>query len=258
MTKQLRRGLATALIMAATSLGAAPLVAAPADYAPALADSARSDANRQLDAERMPAQVLDFAGIKRGDTVADFYAGAGYYTELLADVVGPKGRIYALEQSNFYKPEPWAALTKAHPNVIPIVAPANGLVLAPGSVDAIFAHLVYHDLYWVSDKYQHPRIDVPTVLKGWFAAVKPGGTVVIVDHVGPAGDPRAVVDKLHRIDPEQVKRDMAAAGFVLDGESDVLHRSDDDHSKNVFDPSVRGKTDRFMLKFRRPASNTNA
>lgn len=245
------QALALALCAAGASLGS-PAFATPADYAAVVADPARSEANRKLDEGRMPAEVLDFAGFRKGETVADYQAGGGYYSELIGDVVGPKGRVYALDQTNFHKPEVWTALTKAHPNVVPIVAPASGLVLAPGSVDAIFAHLVYHDLYWTSEKYQHPLMDVPAVLKGWFAAVRPGGTVVIVDHAGPAGDPRAVVDKFHRIDPARVKQDMAAAGFVLDAESDVLHRNDDDHTKNVFDPAVRGKTDRFMLKFRRP------
>jgi predicted methyltransferase len=94
---------------------------------------------------------------------------------------------------------------------------------------------------------------VPKVLASWFTELKPGGHVVIVDHAAnPGGDPREVADKLHRIDPERVKADMAAAGFVLEGESSVLRRSEDDRTKLVFDPSVRGKTDRFILKFRRP------
>jgi len=125
--------------------------------------------------------------------------------------------------------------------------------LAPASIDSVFAHLVYHDLYWESDKYKFARVEPAAVAAAWFAALKPGGTVVIVDHAGPAGDTRALVEKLHRIDPATVKADMAAAGFELAGESAVLHRSDDDHSANVFDPKVRGKTDRFMLKFRKPA-----
>lgn len=231
---------------------AAPLLAKPTDFARAIAASSRSAENRALDEGRMPAEVLDFTGIKSGDVVADYQAGGGYYTELLAAVVGPKGRVYAMTQPNFYKAEDWDKLRAAHPNIYPIVAPAQALVLAPASVDVIFTHLVYHDLYWTNEKYQHPHQDVPTVLKGWFAAVRPGGHVIVIDHTGPAGDPREVADKYHRIDPEQVKRDMAAAGFVLESESTLLQRSEDDHSKLVFDPSVRGKTDRFVLKFRRP------
>ena len=102
------------------------------------------------------------------------------------------------------------------------------------------------------EKYKIPQIDPADSLKTLFAAVKPGGIVGVVDHVGPAGDTRAVVDKLHRIDPEVVKADFRRAGFELVGESPLLRVGGDDHSKLVFDPAVRGKTDRFILKFRKP------
>lgn len=238
-----------AALLVALPAGAAP----PADpAAAAVADPARSAANRALDEGRMPAQMLAFAGFAPGQVVADYGAGGGYYSELIARVVGPKGRVLALNQPAYYKAESWDALRKAHPNVVPVVAPAQGLVLAPRSVDAIFSHLVYHDLYFVSKKTPQPPLDVPAVLKGWFAAVKPGGHVIVIDHAGPAGDPREVADRLHRIDPERVKADMAAAGFVLEAESALLHRSEDDRTKGVFAPEIRGKTDRFALKFRRP------
>ncbi|MCH7628609.1 MAG: class I SAM-dependent methyltransferase [Proteobacteria bacterium] len=224
----------------------------PDPVAAALADPARREASRKLDEGRMPDKVLAFAGFRAGDAVADWGAGGGYYTELLADVVGPKGRVYAINSPAFAKPEAWAAITRAHPNVLPLVAPAQAQWLAPGSLNGLFAHLEYHDLYFVSEKYQHPALDVPAVLANWFAAVKPGGHVVIVDHVGPAGDPREVVEKFHRIDPARVRADLEGAGFVFEGTSDVLRRTDDPHDNGVFDPSVRGKTDRFALKFRRP------
>ncbi|MFO1254949.1 MAG: methyltransferase domain-containing protein [Sphingomonadaceae bacterium] len=246
-----RRLIPLALLSAALTVS--PLLAGPASpIAAALADKARSEKNRALDEGRKPAEVLAFAGIRKGDVVADYQAGGGYYSELIADLVGPKGRVYAMTQPNFYDAKDWDPIQAAHPNVAMMVAPGQSLVLAPGSVDVIFAHMTWHDLYWTNEKYQHPRIEVDAFMKGWFAAVRPGGHVVIIDHVGPAGDPRAVVDKLHRIDPAQVKADMARAGFVLEAESDVLHRSEDDHTKMVFDPAIRGKTDRFVLKFRRP------
>lgn len=241
-----------ALSAAALAFVAPPLAAKPDAVAAAVADTARAEANRKLDEGRHPAEILAFSGIKRGDVVADYQAGAGYYSELIADLVGPKGRVYAMTQPNFYKPEEWDPIVKAHPQVAPMVAPGLSLVLAPRSVDVIFAHLTYHDLYWVNEKFEHPAIDVPKFLAGWFAAVKPGGHVIIIDHAGNPGDVRATVDKYHRIDPEQVKADMCAAGFVLEAESAVLRRSEDDHAKLVFDPAVRGKTDRFALKFRRP------
>lgn len=241
------------LALLASTLLATPLYAKPAPtIAGAIADPARNAKNRALDEGRKPAEVLAFAGIKPGDVVADYQAGGGYYSELIADLVGPKGRVYAMTQPNFYDRAGWDPIQAAHSNIAMLVAPGESLVLPPRSVDVIFAHLTWHDLYWTNEKYQHPKIDVARYMANWFAAVKPGGRVVIVDHVGPAGDPREVVDKFHRIDPAQVKADMIAAGFVLDGESDVLHRSEDDHTKGVFDPSVRGKTDRFVLRFRRP------
>ena len=242
-----------ATLAAGALLAAGPLAAKPADYAATVADSHRSEANRKLDDSRLPAAVLDFAGFKRGDSVADFMAGGGYYTELLSRVVGPKGRVLAMEPDVFYDAKVWQPLTKSHANVSTLVGPVAALQLAPRSLDGIMAHLVYHDLYWESDKYKFVRVDPAPIAANWFAALKPGGTLVIVDHVGPAGDPREVVEKLHRIDPARVKADMAAAGFELVAESDVLHRSDDPHTANVFDPSVRGKTDRFMMKFRRAA-----
>lgn len=238
---------------AAAVFAAPPLAAKPADYAKVVADASRAEANRKLDDSRLPAEVLDFAGYERGDVVADFMAGGGYYTELLARVVGPQGRVYALEPTVFYDAKVWDKLTAANRNVAPLVAPVSAMQLAPNSIDGVFAHLVYHDLYWESEKYKFARIEPAAIVAGWHAALKPGGTIVIVDHAGPAGDTRALVEKAHRIDPATVKADMAAAGFELVAESAVLHRSDDDHTINVFDPKVRGKTDRFMLKFRKPA-----
>ena len=237
---------------------AAPGQVAAAPRAPAMtaaaavADPARSPANRALDAGRMPAAVLDFTAVKAGDVIADYQAGGGYYSELLASMTGPRGRVYAMTQVEGYKADAWAPLIARHPNLVPLVAGGAALQLAPGSVDTIFTHLVYHDLYFTSVKYAHPRLEVPEVLAGWFAAVRPGGHIIVVDHVGPTGDPREVVEKFHRIDPETVKQALTAAGFVLEAESDVLRRSEDTHDKNVFDPVIRGKTDRMMLKFRRP------
>ena len=240
------------LASAVALLAAAPLAAAPGDYAKVVADNSRVEANRKLDEARTPALVLDFAGYERGDVVVDFMAGGGYYTELIGRVVGPQGRVYALEPSSFYDAKVWDKLTAGNRNVATLVSPVAAMQLAPNSVDSVFGHLVYHDLYWESDKYKFARVEPAAVVANWFSALKPGGTVVIVDHVGPAGDTRALVEKLHRIDPAQVKADMAAAGFELVAESDVLHRSDDPHTAGVFDPSVRGKTDRFMMKFRKP------
>ena len=242
-------------LVGAAMLAAAPVVAAAPDkaVAAAVADKSRLAENRKLDDGRRPADVLAFAQVKRGSTVADLLAGNGYYSEMLADLVGPKGTVIPMNPSGFHEPETWATITKAYPNIAPMVRPVNTIVLAPKSVDMIFTHLAYHDLYWQSEKFKFPRVEVDAMLVNWFSAVRPGGSIIVVDHVGPAGDTRELVEKLHRIDPAKVRADMERAGFVFDGDSDALRIKDDDHSKNVFDPAIRGKTDRFMMRFKKPA-----
>ena len=229
------------------------MAAKPVDFAAMLADPLRTDAMRKLDEGRLPAAVLEFTGVKPGQTVLDFMPGGGYYSLLLARAVGPTGMVFAANPPGENDPKAWEPFAGKIPQLHVMVMEIPAMQFAPRSLDLIFTNLNYHDLYWESDKYKFPRVDVPKALAGWFTSVKPGGHVVIVDHAGPAGgNPREVADRLHRIDPERVKADMAAAGFVLESESSVLRRSEDDHSKLVFDPEVRGKTDRFMLKFRRP------
>lgn len=229
---------------------AAPAWADPIDDA--LAAAGRSAADRALDEGRQPAEVLRFAEAKPGDVVADFMAGGGYYSALLADLVGRKGAVYAINPKGFHPAKEWEARLASHANLRPMPVDPRAMVLAPGSVDMIFTHLTFHDLYWESEQYAFPRLDVELMLANWFAAVKPGGSVVVIDHVGPGGDPRAVTGELHRIAPETVVAAMTRAGFVLQAQSDVLRRSNDDLAKNVFDPSVRGKTDRFMMRFHKP------
>ncbi len=240
---------ATAILFAAPAVAAAPDKAVAA----AVADTSRLADNRKLDEGRHPADVLGFAQVKRGSTVADLLAGNGYYSEMLADLVGPKGTVIPMNSPRFHKAETWATITKAYPNMAPMVRPVNTITLAPKSVDMIFTHLVYHDLYWESEKFEFPRVNVDAMVANWFSALKPGGTVIVVDHAGPAGDTRDVVEKLHRIDPATVRADMERAGFVFDGDSEALRIKEDDHSKNVFDPAIRGKTDRFMMRFKKPA-----
>lgn len=241
-------------LLGAAMLFAAPAVAAAPDkaVAAAVADKQRIADNRKQDEGRQPAAVLDFAQVKPGSTVADLLAGNGYYSEMLADLVGPKGTVIPMNSPGFHKADTWATLLKAHPNMAPMVRPVNQMALAPKSVDMIFTHLVYHDLYWESEKFKFARVDVDAMVADWFRAVRPGGTVIVVDHVGPAGNTREVVEKLHRIDAATVRADMERAGFVFDGENDALRIKADDHSKNVFDPAIRGKTDRFMMRFKKP------
>jgi predicted methyltransferase len=245
------RAFALALILSAA---AAPVaIAKPAPIAAAVAAKDRPADSVALDASRKPVAILSFMGLKPGMKAFDLLTGTGYYAEIMGHAVGPKGSVVAYSPAN-YNPEPikaaFATLTPRVPNVRLVNNPADAFV--PNSYDFAMIHLNYHDFYFESEKFNIPRTDPDVVLKTLFATMKPGGIVAVIDHVGPAGDTRAIVDKVHRIDPETVKADFKRAGFVLDGSSDLLRVAADDHSKNVFDPAIRGKTDRFAFRFRKP------
>jgi predicted methyltransferase len=196
-------------------------------------------------------EVIAFIGVKPGDQVADIVSGR--FARALSQAVGPNGKLYAV------MPE---EVVKAHPEVLPMLKsgaaaagnmevltpPVNTMGLPAGKLDAVFIRQNYHDLY---DKFMGPA-DVPGFNKQVFDALKPGGVYVILDHAAAAGAPIGVTETLHRIDVAQVKQDVLAAGFKLDAESAVLANPGDDHSKMVFDPSIRGKTDQFLLRFRKP------
>jgi predicted methyltransferase len=245
-------------LLAAVALAtlAAPLAAAPANVAAAVAAPDRPEGAKKLDADRKPVEVLKFLGLEAGDRAVEVMAGNGYYAELMGKAVGPKGAVIALEPPGFLTDKgraAWAELRTRTPNVLLQAQMPGDTALAPRSLDFALMHLTYHDLYWESEQYKFPRIDPAVFLAKLYAAMKPGGIVGVVDHVAEAGgDTRKIADSLHRIDPEVIKADFKAAGFVLEAESDVLRTPSDDKSKLVFDPSVRGKTDRVVYRFRKP------
>ncbi|HEU0134187.1 MAG TPA: methyltransferase domain-containing protein [Allosphingosinicella sp.] len=231
---------------------------APADVAAAVAAPGRPKAATDLDEVRKPAEVLRFMGLKKGDRVLDYFTGTGYYADIAARAVGPRGHVVGWNSAGFGRNERVVAALKdvkaRNPNSAFYSSPVTAIALAPNSFDFALLHLVYHDAYWESAQFGLPRIDPATVVKAIWDSVKPGGTVAVIDHVAtPGGDTREVVEKLHRIDPAVVRADFERAGFVLEAQSDILRVPSDDHSKNVFDPSIRGRTDRFVYRFRKPA-----
>jgi predicted methyltransferase len=235
---------------------AAPMqaFAAPADYAAAVAFKGRPAEAFALDAGRKPAEILNFMQLKPGMKAIDVVTGSGYYAEIMAQVVGAKGSVVAFEPKAFYDDKAKAALDAVAMRETNFkLATDFAGAMTPNSYNFAMIHLNYHDFYWTSEKNHVPRLDPNVILGALFKAMKPGGIVSVVDHIGPAGDTRALVDKLHRIDPEVVKADFKRAGFVLEAESDLLRMPSDDHTKIVFDPAVRGKTDRFAFRFRKPA-----
>ena len=223
----------------------------PPNPATLVADATRPEADRALDADRHPADLLALLDLEAGQTVADVWPG-DYWDRLFANAVGPTGKVYAVHLEEADKaentPTPPAGSTPlaGHPNVIAVVTHANTLAL-PAPADVIWMRQNYHDLY---DKFMGPA-DVPAFNKAVYAALKPGGRFVVIDHSAPDGSGLRDTETLHRIDAAVVKRDLEAAGFRLVGESEVLRNPGDDRSKIVFDPAVRGKTDQFVYVFQR-------
>jgi predicted methyltransferase len=229
--------------------------AAPDPVAAAVADKSRPADDVQRDAERKPAEMLRFAGVKAGMTVVELLPGRGYFTRLFSDAVGPSGHVVALypppkPPADPAKPAPTPAAEliaaePAHANVKPMVSPLASIVLPPGQADVFWTSQNYHDLH------NAQGLDIEDFNRAVFAALKPGGVYVVLDHAADAGDP-TVTRTLHRIDPAGVRQEVEAAGFRFEGESTALRNPADDHKLKVFDPAIRGHTDQFVFKFRKP------
>jgi len=194
-------------------------------------------------------EVIAFIGVKEGDKVADVVAVR--LTASLAEAVGTTGTVYAVETAEIVKAHPevmtmMKETAMQFPNIIVSADPVNSAL--PSRLDAVFIRQNYHDLY---DKFMGPA-DVPAFNKAVFAALKPGGVYVVVDHVAASGSGISATETLHRIDPARVRADVLGAGFTFDAESSILANQNDDHTRMVFDPSVRGKTDQFLYRFRKP------
>jgi predicted methyltransferase len=215
----------------------------------ALADPARPEADRARDAVRKPAEILAFAGVKPGHKVADFIMGGGYWTRILSGVVGPAGKVYAYQPAEFiqfraaYGTEQDEAV-KGRANVVPSRDPLT-VAAFPEPLDAILTSQNWHDF--------HLKIAPPgsaaAMAKHLYTVLKPDGVLLVIDHVGPPG----TQDSLHRGDPAGTRAEIEAAGFRFDGESPVLRNPADPHTASVFDPVIRGKTDQFVYRFRKPA-----
>ena len=244
----------------ATLLAAAVPAAAwaePADVAASVAATAsRTEANVKLDEGRKPAELLAFLGLEKGMRVLDMFGANQYWAEIVAPAVGPEGFVVVWQPNQFLNDKrkaTFAEFAARQKNVLLINSPFEQPSIGSGAYDFILMNLDYHDVYWESAERKISRMEPDVWLQRLYAAAKPGAVVGIIDHIAtPGGDTRAVVEKVHRIDPAVVKADFLRAGFVLEGESDLLKNPADDHSLNVFDDKIRGKTDRFIFKFRKP------
>ena len=251
----MRQKLLTALF-GVLCLGILTFPAQAADWAAILADPDRPEADRVRDTNRKPDQVLPFFGIDTGQKVAEFLSGSGYYTRILVETVGEQGTVHAGNNPGYLKffEEPWNALfaTPAFQRVHRIDGPITQIALPQdGSLDAVIIVLAYHDLYLPA--FSLTDEDRAKANARIFAALKLGGVYGIVDHHAKDGRGTSDAESLHRIEESVIINEITAAGFVLAKKGDVLRNLEDDHTKIVFDPSIRGKTDRFVLRFEKPA-----
>ncbi|MDH5455946.1 MAG: methyltransferase type 11 [Gammaproteobacteria bacterium] len=241
---------------ASTPAGAASMAPGTQDlaiYAAAVASKARPSADRERDAGRKPAAVLAFIGIEPGMTVLDMFSGGGYYTEILSHLVGQDGHVIAHNNEAYLQfvgdEFERRYLGGRLGNAQVLLAENNELTLEPDSLDAIMLVLSFHDFFYAAPDNGWPEIDVDRILAEFRHGLKDGGVVGIIDHAAAAGSPGSTGGTTHRIDPAIVISSMTDAGFALAGQSDLLHNPDDDYEKNVFDAELRGKTDRFVLRF---------
>ncbi len=247
----IRSTIALGLLLACATpaaLNAKPSAAVTA----AVADPKRPDADRAVDADRKPAEMLEFAQVKPGMVVLEMMPGGGYFTRLFSDVVGPKGKVMAYVPDEFLKNG-----TRAIDGVTALskepgrenIQVSHDPLMQPGPdniADLVWTSRNYHDFHNL------PNVDMIEANKILFRMLRPGGIYIVLDHSAAAGTDLAASKPLHRIDPAIVRKEVEAAGFVFDGETKVLANPADTKALPVFDASLRGKTDQFVLRFRKP------
>lgn len=222
--------------------------------AAAVSNSQRPAEDIAMDARRKPAQVLSFFDIEPGMTVLDLFSGGGYYTELLNSLVGEDGKVIA-HTNQAYIPFSGEIYQKRYLDnrllqTETVIAEVDDIQLQENSLDAVMMVLVWHDFLFADPKSGWQAIDEVSFLDKLCRAMKPGAVLGIIDHTANSdGDAEIVAEKLHRIDPQLVRDTFADSCFSLKGEAGFLGNQQDDHSLPVFDPSIRGKTDRFVFKF---------
>lgn len=250
--------LSTAILAIAWSNAPAhPPKADAVAIAASIANPDRPAADRERDAWAKPQVVLSFLEARPGMQVIDYLAGDGYYSELLARIVGAKGRVIVFNNGGYasYIGQELAKrfAGKRVPNTLLKVTEIATLKLPPNSLDAALFVMSYHDVYFAPQGAAGPMGDASSMVANLYTALKPGGIVVVQDHVAGAGSaPADSVNKLHRIDPSVVKRTFEQAGYKLEAQDGTFGNPADDHSKLVFDPAIRHKTDQILYRFRKP------
>ncbi len=246
-------GCALALALGLSPIAEARQSGVTPDILAAVAASDRPQDDFERDADRKPRELMAFAGIAPGQKVADIIPGGGYFTRIFSHVVGPTGHVYAVVPSELAKGAPAiadaikiVASDPTHPNVTAPIVPLRE-VATDKPVDAAWISDDYHDIYGFFGQSAAAQFDAAV-----FKMVKPGGEFIVIDHVAKAGTSATSPQTLHRIDPDTVIAQVTAAGFTYEGSADVLRNAEDTHERAVFDPAIRGRTDQFVMKFRKP------
>ena len=237
------------LIVGVCAVGAATMI--PANIAAAVANPNRPAADTARDAAHKPAEVLAFAGVMPGETVLELIPGGGYFTRILSGAVGPTGHVteaVPLRGGRDMSAASNGVAADTHFANVSEMAFTPDAIAKAGPVDLVWTSQNYHDMHLTVLK-----LDVVALDKQIYAALKPGGVFFIEDHAAKPGSGLTAPDTLHRIDEDVVKQEVESVGFKLVGESDILRNPADDHTLKVFDPAIRGHTDQFLLKFRKPA-----
>jgi predicted methyltransferase len=252
-----RFGVFLSYVLLGTAILAGTAIAHTVDiYEAAVQHPGRSADDLKRDETEHPAAVLRLAGIRPGMEVADVLAANGYYSELLSYVVGPKGHVLMLNNAAYdHWSGNWEKRLEGNrlPNVEHRTVDLQRLDLPDHSLDALILIKVYHDLYWVdtSSNALWPKMNADAVLDQLTRVLKPGGLLVIEDHSAKPGTGSAEAGRLHRIDEAYTVQDFQKRGFKLIGKSDILRRSDDQRELVSYTPPGLGRTDRFLLVFRK-------
>ena len=244
----MKKSILSAALLALALSGAALAAAVPVYVTQAVADSTRPKADTDRDALRLPAETIAFAGVKPGMKVAELFPGGGYFTRQLSDVVGPRGHIYGIENRKWDDGSDAKVAASVKDHNVSMQMVKFGDFSLPEKVDLFWITQNYHDLHIA----KYGAVDMAAFNKHVYDSLKPGGIYFILDHQANPGTGEAQIAALHRIEKPQVVREVEAAGFKLVAEGNALHRPADDHTKSIFDKSIQGHTDQFMLKFVRP------
>jgi predicted methyltransferase len=247
------RTLTAIALVAGLTFGAAQAQTVSDAVKAAVADAGRPAPDKERDANRKPGEVIAFSGMKAGDVVADISPGGGYFTRIFSKTVGAKGKVYAVVSDASVAKNPKAADAvkaiaedKMYGGNVEVAIVDFASLKTAMPLDVAWTSLNYHDFKNRGGSFTE------NMNKAVFAALKPGGTYIVIDHAAGKGAAADVTEKLHRVDAEVVKKEVMAAGFKLEAESNLLAHAEDNHTSPVFDGAIRGKTDQFVLKFRKP------